>query len=175
MDLPKGGSNGVRPSLLPRHRGATPIQNEILSGDTITGVTLYTMDEKVDHGPILAGKELAIEPNDTYETLSHKLASLSAELLISTIPNYIAGNIKPQVQNETYATYTKKFSAEDARVDLEHDDPLVIERRVRALNPEPGVWTIQNNKRMKILEAEMRDGKLKLKKIQMEGKTPQTL
>jgi methionyl-tRNA formyltransferase len=189
----KLGMIGVHPSLLPRHRGASPIQSAILSGDEVTGVTLYLLDEKMDHGPILAGKELKIEKNDNYETLSEKLAILGAELTIKTIPEYIAGKSKPQVQNEEYATYTKKFKTEDAYVNLEKDDPVTIERKIRALNPEPGVWTLRQGlrvslsrtpqgkpfdkaqgKRMKILEAEIEDGKLKLKKIQFEGKKPQT-
>ncbi len=182
----KLGAIGVHPSLLPRHRGASPIQSAILAGDEVTGVTLYLLDEKMDQGAIITGQELTITNDDNYETLSRRLANLGAELLIETLPKFARGEIRPQVQNEDYATYTGKFKTEDGFVDpedlraaqdgasLEKDDPVVIERKIRALNPEPGVWTLKEGKRMKILEAEIRDGKLKLKKIQFEGKKPQT-
>lgn len=183
LSLPKKGVVVVHPSLLPRHRGATPIQTAILSGDEVTGTTLIVADEKIDHGPIVAGRELAIEKNDTYLTLMKKLAALSADLLIKNIPAWLAEKIKSRPQNENYATYTKKFQTEDGFVDLEKDDPELVLRKVRALNPEPGVWTfitldnyllIRVNKkmvgrRMKILDAEIENGVLKLKRIQAEG------
>ncbi len=173
----KNGVIGVHPSLLPKYRGATPIQSAILEGEKETGVTLFLMDEQVDHGPILAQK--ALENYElrimNYETLHDKLAELGAELLIETLPKFSNGEYTLKPQNDKDATYTKKFKDDDAYVDLEKDDPVLIERKIRALNPEPGVWTFQNNKRMKILEAELTDGKLKLKRIQMEGKKIQTL
>jgi methionyl-tRNA formyltransferase len=177
---------GVHPSLLPRHRGASPIQSAILEGDEVTGVTLYLLDEKMDHGPILAGREFSIS-NFKFSILQTKLAEMAGNMLVETLPKFMKGEIKPQVQNEKYATYTKKFTTDDAFVDLEKDDPVIIERKVRALNPEPGVWTLRpldvardkqaqgKLKRMKILEAELKDGKLVLKKIQFEGKKPQEL
>ena len=138
--------------------------------------------------PIIAGREFPISPstpssgprgNLQFSTLHDKLAELGAKLLLETLPKFLRGEIKAQAQNEEYATYTKKFSTDDAYVDLAKDDPIAIERKVRALNPEPGVWTLQQAqgkpKRMKILEAELTDGKLRLKKIQWEGKTPQDL
>jgi len=176
----KNGVLGVHPSLLPKYRGATPIQSVILNGDRVTGVTLFLMDEQIDHGPILAQREFRIQNLESgiwnYETLHDKLAELGGDLLVETIPKYAKGEYKLQPQNDKDATYTKKFKDDDAYIDLEKDDPVMVERRVRALNPEPGVWTFQNNKkRLKILEAEIIDGKLKLKKIQIEGKTPQNL
>lgn len=194
LEIPKFGAIGIHPSLLPRHRGPTPIQTAILEGDKVTGVTLFLMDEKVDHGPILAGQGLEIR-NSNFETLNRELANLGAKLLIETLPKFMKGEIKTQIQNENYATYTKKFTTEDAYVppqDLWQAEKeggeiaIQIERKIRALNPEPGVWTkitpdlvslIRANsgmvrKRMKILRAEIVDGKLKLKKIQIEGKKP---
>jgi len=186
LEIPKLGAIGVHPSLLPRYRGATPIQTAILNGEKETGVTLFFLDEQVDHGPILESRNQKIENNDNYESLHDKLAELGGELLTETIPKYLGGEFTLHPQNEKEATYTKKFSDEDGYVDLEKDNPTLIERKVRALNPEPGVWTytkaltnrhmrINENKRMKILEVELVDGKLKLKKIQFEGKTPQNL
>ena len=164
---------GVHPSLLPKHRGASPIQTAILKGDELTGLTLYLIDEKVDHGPVLAKRELNYELRImNYEKTQRKLANLGGDLLVEALPKFVNGEIKPQPQNEAEATYTKKFTTEDAFVDLEKDNPVEIERKIRALNPEPGAWTMLNGKRTKLLEAEIVDKKLRLKKIQAEGKTP---
>ncbi len=179
IDIFPKGIIVVHPSLLPKYRGPTPIQTAILNGDKETGVTLFLMDEKIDHGSIIsnfpafakasAGRQFPISNDDDYETLMKKLAEASADLLIETLPKYLAGGIKPRPQDEAGATYTKKFTMEEARVDLEKDDPEMVVRKVKALNPEPGVWTIKNGKRMKILEADLVDGRLVLKKIQFAG------
>lgn len=171
IDSLDGGVIGVHPSLLPKYRGPSPIQTAILNGDKETGVTLFLIDERVDHGPLLIKREVQIT-NHNYKELEKELAGLSGDLIIEALPKFIKGEIKPQPQDETQATYTKKFKTEDAYVNLEKDNPMIIERKVRALNPEPGVWTMKNGKRMKILEAELKDGKLLLKKIQFEGKKP---
>lgn len=182
LDIPPLGTIGVHPSLLPKHRGASPIQETILRGDKETGVTLYLLDEKVDHGPILANRKLQIANSDSYEILAKKLAKLGGDLLVETLPKFLAGEIKPQAQDESEATYTKKFTTEDAfvsEVDLDRaisgDSSglaISIERKIRAFDPEPGVWTIRNGKRTKLLGATLENGKLILKKIQIEGKKP---
>lgn len=166
---------GVHPSLLPKYRGATPIQNVILNGEKETGTTLFLLDEKVDHGAILATRRLVTSDKETYNSLLEKLAELSGDLLVETLPKFLKGEIKPQPQNEKEATYTKKFQTEDGYVDLEKDPPEMIERKTRALNPEPGVWTIINGRRTKILESMLVNGKLKIRKIQAEGKKPTVL
>ena len=175
LAIPKLGSIGVHPSLLPRLRGPTPIQTVILNGEKETGVTLYLMDEKIDHGKIISNLKFQISNLDTYETLMKRLDQSAATLVVEIIPKLIKGEIRPVTQNETEATHTKKFTAEDGFVDLAKDDPMVIDRKIRALNPEPGVWTIQNGKRLKLLEAKLSGGKLVLKKIQREGKNPVAL
>ncbi|MCP6720015.1 MAG: methionyl-tRNA formyltransferase [Patescibacteria group bacterium] len=186
LKIPRLGTVGVHPSLLPKYRGPTPIQAAILSGDEKTGVTLFLIDEEIDHGPILAQRalenyELGIM---NYKELEKGLAGMSGDLLVETLLKFIKGEIKPQPQDETQATYTKKFKIEDAYVDLEKDNPVAVERKIRALNPEPGVWTISTGgkpfdiaqgKRVKLLEAELAERELKLKKIQVEGKKPQEL
>jgi methionyl-tRNA formyltransferase len=191
LEIPRLGVIGVHPSLLPKYRGASPIQSAILNGDKETGVSLYLMDEKIDHGPILAQQELEIHNTD-YLLLSTKLAELGAELLIKYIKDKITPlprNVQQDAlqglpQDESQATYTKKFKTEDAYIepaDLEKAEQeggkiaLEIDRKIRALNPEPGTWTMKNSKRMKILEAKLIDGKLKITKIQFEGKKPQIL
>jgi methionyl-tRNA formyltransferase len=176
--FPKGVI-GVHPSLLPEYRGATPIQSVILAGEKETGVTLYLMDERVDHGAILISAKLPIADIDTYETLEKKLADLAGNLLMEIMPKFARGEMKPVPQDENRATFTKKLITQDGFVNLDKDDPIMIERKVRALNPEPGVWTIQQiqskPKRVKLLEAEVIGGKLKLKKIQIEGEKPKSV
>ncbi len=162
----------VHPSLLPKYRGATPIQSAILAGEDSTGTTLFVMDEKVDHGPVLTTAQVPLLDMDTYSTLADKLAEASAALLIDTLPKYVHGEITPVPQSETGVTYTKKFSGEDGYVDLEKNEPVAIWRKVRALNPEPGVWTTKDGKRMKILAADLVDGKLALTRTQLDGELP---
>ncbi|MEK7191982.1 MAG: methionyl-tRNA formyltransferase [Patescibacteria group bacterium] len=176
ISSPRLGTIGVHPSLLPKYRGATPIQSVILNGEEKTGTTLFLIDEKIDHGPVLAQRELEFPIlNFKFPRLLQALSELSADLLIETLPRFVRGEIKPAPQNESEATYTKKFTSQDAFIDLTKDDPAAVDRKVRALNPEPGTWTIQDGKRVKILEAEAVGNKLVLKKIQMAGKKPTLL
>ena len=196
LEIPRFGTIGVHPSLLPKYRGPSPIQTAILSGDEITGVTLYLMDERIDSGPILAKRELENYELGimNYEKLHNKLAELGADLLIEFLRKYENlrkyEKITGVSQDESQATYTKKFKTEDAFIesqDLEKAQngsagssqvAAEIDRKIRALNPEPGTFTLSLSKgglskRMKILEAILTaDGKLKLKKIQYEGKKP---
>lgn len=177
LEMFKLGVIGVHPSLLPKYRGASPIQSVILNGELETGVTLYLMDEKVDHGSILAKSKLLIADSDGYEELLKKLADLAADLLIKTLPKFLDGKIISVVQDENLAVGTKKFRTEDGFVDLEKDEIAAIERKIRALNPEPGVWTFQKingvKKRVKLLKAKLVKGKLIITKIQVEGKKEQ--
>lgn len=165
----------VHPSLLPKYRGATPIQSVILGGEDLTGTTLFVMDEKVDHGPVLGSTQVPLLDMDTYVALADKLAEASAALLLETLPKYVGGEIMPVAQSEAGATYTKKFSGEDGYVDLEKDEPIAVWRKVRALNPEPGVWTMKDGKRMKILAADLVDGKLSLTRTQFDGELPKDM
>ena len=174
LALPRLGTIGVHPSRLPRHRGASPIQTTILEGDREAGVSLFLVDERVDHGPVIA--EESLDGYDiasmNYRELHDALAELGGVLLVRALPEFIEKRLVPKPQDEAKATFTKKFTAEDARVDLEHDAPEIVWRKVRALTPEPGVWTMKNGKRMKILDADYRGGKLVLRRTQMEGELP---
>jgi methionyl-tRNA formyltransferase len=182
LEIPRLGTIGVHPSLLPKYRGSSPIQTAILNGNEETGITLYLMDEKMDHGKIISNLKFQISKIDNYETLMRKLAELSADLLIENLPSIEEKIKNAKSQDEPQATYTKKFKTEDAfiapedlKIAVNHGgEPAIrIDRKIRALNPEPGTWTIKENKRMKILEAVLTsEGKLKLKKIQFEGKKP---
>src|SRR3989344_3718301 len=142
VDLPRLGTIGVHPSLLPKFRGASPIRSAILASETETGVTLYLLDEKVDHGAILATSHLPLAASETYETLMKKLAISAGDLLVETLPKFITGEIKPAPQDESKATYTKKFVAENGYIesaDLERaqreggEIAIQIDRKIRAL------------------------------------------
>ena len=173
LEIPKHGSLNVHPSLLPKYRGAAPIQSAIMNGDKETGVTIMLMDEQIDHGPIIAQKKTAVGSNETYFQLHDRLAELGASLLIDTIPDWIGGKIRLAPQDENKATYTKILTKEDGEINWEKS-PQEIDRQIRALNPWPGVYTVQQKKRIKILRARIENGKLLIEQIQPEGKKPMT-
>lgn len=179
LSIPKLGVIGVHPSLLPKYRGASPIQSAVLGGETETGVTLYLMDEKMDHGAVLATSHLPLATSETYETLEEKLATLGGELLVKTIPDFVAGKLAPQPQDHAQATFTKKFETKDGEVNLATDNPEMVWRKIRALNPEPSVFTFtypdHEGKRVKLLGATFDGGALRITRIQIEGKKPMTL
>jgi len=182
LAIPRLGTLGTHPSLLPSYRGASPIQSVILAGETMTGSTIYRMDEKMDHGAIYTQKEIALNALTTnYPALEKQLAELSSRLLIKTIPALLNGTVSPRVQDESRASFTKKFITEngfveyselDAAIAGNSDKAELILRTINALNPEPGVWTINDGKRIKLLEARMDGSALKLTTIQEEGQKP---
>ncbi len=170
LDIPKYGCLNVHPSLLPKYRGATPVQFAILSGDKMTGVTIILMDEKMDHGPIIANSKFQISNSKiTSKELLRELAISGAKLLIEIIPKWIEGEIKSKPQDEKEATYTKILKKEDGKIDWK-ESAEAIERQIRALNPWPGTYTIYNKKILKILRAELLTGHLVIKEVQLEGK-----
>ncbi|MDD3491845.1 MAG: methionyl-tRNA formyltransferase, partial [Candidatus Pacebacteria bacterium] len=141
LAIPLKGFINLHPSLLPKWRGATPIQSAILNGDIETGVTLILMDEQVDHGPIIAQSEFKIDNlRLNSEELSGKLAVLGAELIIQAMPQYLKGEIIPIVQDHSQATFCKKILPADEKINWQQDN-IQIDRQVRALNPEPGAYT----------------------------------
>ncbi|MBI1839078.1 MAG: methionyl-tRNA formyltransferase [Candidatus Colwellbacteria bacterium] len=180
--IPRLGVVGVHPSVLPKLRGPSPIQSSILEGFTETGVTLYILDNKVDHGEMIAGARIDISETDTYESLSFKIANLAGDLLVKSFPEFTNGAIVAKPQDEAEATYTKKFTTDEGYVDSkdlqkaisggDSNTALPILRKIRALNPDPGVFTIVHGKRIKLLAASIIDGRLELKVIQFEGKKP---
>jgi methionyl-tRNA formyltransferase len=141
LNIPLKGFINLHPSLLPRWRGATPIQSAILNGDTETGVSLTLMDEQVDHGPIVQSVKYKIqEERLNYEELSTYLAALGAELIIKTVPRFLKGEISPFPQDHSLATYCQKILPEDEKIQW-NETNIQIDRKVRALNPQPGVST----------------------------------
>lgn len=152
LGLPKFGCLNIHPSLLPRHRGAAPVANAILCGDDTTGVTVMLMDSGMDTGPILAQEEVTLSPEDTTGSLSSRLAEAGAGLLLKTLPEWLAGRLRPRAQDEEQATYSRAITAEDAEIDW--DLPaLELWRMVRAYNPWPGSHSRWRTRRLKVHEA----------------------
>lgn len=141
LAIPKYGFINVHPSLLPKYRGPSPIQTAILAGEEKTGISIMVLDVKVDHGPILAQKEVLIEKDDTHSSLVEKLAPIGAALLIETLPYYLDGAIYPQPQNHGEATFTKHIAKQDGFVDLKNPPKAqALDRMIRAFYPWPGTW-----------------------------------
>jgi methionyl-tRNA formyltransferase len=152
LDLPKFGCINIHGSLLPRGRGAAPIQAAILAGDKETGITIMKMDPGVDTGPMLSQRAIAISPEDTAGTLFEKLAPIGAELLLETLPRYLAGELQPQPQPAEGVTYAPMLKKEDGLLDFTQA-AAALERRVRAFNPWPGTWFEWNGASLKVLRA----------------------
>jgi methionyl-tRNA formyltransferase len=151
LDIPKHGFLNIHPSLLPRHRGATPIPSAILQGDEITGVSIILLDAGMDSGPIIEQREMAIADDDTAGSLSDKLSYLGADLLLEVLPLWLAGEIKAEPQDDSKATYSRTLTKEDGRINWQHD-ATDIWRQVRALQPWPGSYTTWKGKNVKLLE-----------------------
>jgi methionyl-tRNA formyltransferase len=140
LDLPRHGCINVHTSLLPKYRGAAPIQWAIAQGDPETGVTIMKMDVGMDTGAILTQRPTPITPEDTGATLHDRLAQLGAELLLATLPGYLSGEIKPQPQPAEGVTHAPKIKKEDGRVDWQRP-ATEIWNRFRAFLPWPGAYT----------------------------------
>ncbi len=152
LSIPKKGVLNLHPSLLPNWRGATPIQSTILAGNNKTGVSLFLMDEEIDHGPIIQNAEYKIENTGiTYLELMQELAILGADIIIKTVPKWFEGKIKPIPQDHSLASYCHKILPKDEKINWEKS-ALEIDRKVRALNPKPGVFTIGDNIIIKIVK-----------------------
>ena len=157
LELPRYGCLNVHASLLPRWRGAAPINAAILHGDDETGVTIMKMDVGLDTGPILTQKSIRLKRDDTagsvFETLSH----LGADLLIETLPDYLSGKIEPVSQPEQGATYAPTLKKEEGRLDFTRPAEE-LERRVRAFNPWPGAFMEFDSMILKIHRAHVENG-----------------
>jgi len=158
LELPKFGCINVHASLLPRWRGAAPIQYAILKGDKHTGVTIMLMDEGLDTGAILTQEAVEINERDTADILSQRLAIVGAELLQRTLEKHFAGKTKPEKQVESSATYTKMIKKEDGRMDF-HLSAEELERQVRAFNPWPSSYFLFHDTLLKVRRAQVGETK----------------
>src|SRR3989344_937832 len=164
LDIPPHGAINVHPSLLPQYRGPSPIQTAILNGDPATGVTLMLTDAETDHGPILAYSTCPIANGTGYTKLHDQLADIGGRLLVETLPKRIHGDITPEKQDHTKATFTKLFTKADGRIDW-HKSAKEIDRQVRAFEFWPTTWTtlvhpevgLPEIKRVKIISARVAD------------------
>jgi len=152
LDAPRLGCVNVHASLLPRWRGAAPIQRAILEGDAETGVTIMLMEPGLDTGPMLLKEVVAIGPQTTAGDLHDRLAAAGAALIVPALDGLADGALVPQPQPDEGVTYAAKLGPEDER--LAFDDPARVDRQVRALAPRPGCWADWNGERLKILAAE---------------------
>lgn len=173
LKIPPHGVLNIHPSFLPKFRGPSPIQSAILSDEEKTGITIMLTDDKMDHGPILSQischlsvKNLSKEKRRIfklgYKDLSLKLADIGSDLICEIIPDFILGKIKPEPQDETLATYTKKITKEDGFIDW-NEPAEIIERKVRAYEAWPIAYFFikkdnAENLRIQVLDAEVLDG-----------------
>ena len=152
LELPRYGCINVHASLLPRWRGAAPINAAILHGDEETGVTIMQMDVGLDTGPMLACKAIRIKPDDTAGSVIQALSTLGADLLVETLPDYLSGKLTPQPQPAQGDTYAPMLKKEDGLLDFTRP-AIELERRVRAMNPWPSAWFEWNGNLLKVLRA----------------------
>src|SRR3989339_517499 len=167
LNLPKMGIINVHTSLLPRYRGASPIQTALMNGETQTGVTIMKMDAGLDTGPIILQKMLDIAPDDTYTTIDEKMAKIAILGLLEAIPQYISGALQPVPQDNSKATTTKQLTREDGRVDWQKTAQEIY-NQCRGLTPWPGVWTefdpstsLRASKRVKLIKIKPIDKNIK--------------
>jgi len=149
--LPLGCLN-IHPSLLPKHRGASPVATSILQGEDITGVTVMLLDKGLDTGPVLAQEKVSIGADEKCGELTGRLFRKGASLLLTTLDLWKSGDIDPNPQDDLKATTTKRLSREDGKIDWQ-DSSTSILRSIRAFHPWPGTFTYMNGRPLKILEA----------------------
>jgi len=173
LALPKFGTLNIHPSLLPKYRGASPVRDAILSGDTETGVTIIALDKEMDHGPIVAQKALDITNTPKARELEKTLFHMGAEMLIEVLPDFIKGKLVPTEQQHDMATFTRKWTKEDGLVDIA-GDPQSMLRKIRACDGWPGAYFFaeRNGKRIRvnIIDAHIEDGALLIDRVVPEGK-----
>lgn len=152
LDAPKHGAINVHASLLPKYRGGAPIHYAVMNGDAQTGVTIMEMVKKMDAGAMIAQKAIDILPTDDTGLLFEKLSLVGRDLLLETLPHYLAGDITPVPQNEAEVTYAPNISREEERLSFETMTSQVMEQHVRGMRPFPIAHVMKDNKRMKLYE-----------------------
>ncbi len=156
LDLPRFGNINLHASLLPKYRGAAPIQWAIARGESVTGVTTMKIDAGLDTGDILLQEELAIAPEDTAESLSPRLARIGAQLTVTTMKGLMARAISPRPQENSKATLAPILRKEDGRIDFQRTAQESVDR-LRGFQPWPGAFTTFRNKSLQVGKAAARD------------------
>lgn len=168
LDIPKHGVLNVHTSLLPKYRGASPIESAILHGDSETGSTIMQMTLGMDEGPIITQSRFPLEPDILKPDLFHMLAYDGGKLLAQILPEYITGNCVPIEQNHDLASYCTKIAKADG--DITHDDDVTRDRKYRAYYGWPGVFIFDGDVRLKITDAEFDGAKFTINKVIPAGK-----
>jgi methionyl-tRNA formyltransferase len=168
FNAPKYGILNVHTSLLPKYRGASPIQSALVNGETETGITIIKMDKGLDTGLILLQKSIKIQEDDTYPDLDRKLAKIGLECLLGAIPDYISGNLSPTPQNNALATTCKQLTREDGKIDW-NKSAQEIYNQYRGLTPWPGIWTGWDDKRLKLIKIKLAKHKIETGTVLVEN------
>lgn len=172
LDLPTHGAVNVHASLLPKYRGASPIQAAILAGDEQTGITFMRMEPSLDTGPIISQHPVDIAPTDSTPSLTKRLADIASATIAPMLESYLANPTNLTEQDDAKATYAPKLTKEDGLVELSGIEPVELDRKVRALNPWPGVWTDKFADQLKILDGYLENGVYTITSLQWAGKQP---
>ena len=157
LEAPRLGCLNVHGSLLPRWRGAAPIQRALLAGDLETGITIMQMDVGLDTGAMLLKGTVPIGPEATAQSLHDALAAMGADLIVPALDGVAAGTLAAEPQPEVGVTYAAKLTRDEGALDF-REDAAVIDRKIRALNPWPGVWFAYQGERIKLLAARVEPG-----------------
>ncbi len=169
INMPKFGTLNIHYSLLPKYRGASPVESALLAGDTETGVSIQKMVQKLDAGDLIGSEKVKINETTTKQELREQLIQTGAELLVKILPDYIDGKIVPQKQNEGDATRCGKIKKEDGLIDP-NSNALENYNKYRAFLPWPGIYFFENDKRLKVTSARLENGKFIIEKVIPEGK-----
>src|SRR2546425_7772446 len=168
IELPPLGNINLHASLLPKYRGAAPIQWAIASGETVTGVTTIRIDAGLDTGDILLQREIPVAPEDTAETLAPRMAAIGAELMVETLHGLKSGTIHPKPQDNSQATLAPLLKKEDGRIDFHQPAPEIV-NRIRGFQPWPGAFTSFRGKNLHIWAARPDGRHLKEGELAVEG------
>jgi len=168
IKLPKHGSMNIHYSLLPKYRGASPVESAILTGDKETGITIQQMEYKMDAGPIIAKEIVPIQDDEKAPDLRKRLIKIGGELLVKTLPDFIEGKINPIPQNEEEATFCKKIKKEDGLIDLS-GDAIKNYNKFRAYANWPRTFFFKDGKRIIITGAKLENGVFIINKVIPEG------
>lgn len=192
LAAPRLGCINIHASLLPRWRGAAPIERAILAGDPVTGISIFRMEEGLDTGPVYAARPVPVEAGATADELHVRLANLAAEMLPEVVDGIVSGSLTPVAQPEEGVTYAPKLRREEGRLDF-REPAAMVERRLRALNPRPGCYTAYGGERLLLLAGEVveqagppgtvidlpltiacGEGALRVTRVQRAGRRPMT-
>lgn len=165
LEKPRFGIINIHTSLLPKYRGASPIQSALLNAENKTGITIMKMDVGLDTGNILKQKEIDINPDDTYMELDEKLADLAISFLEESVLDYINGKITETKQDASQASFCKQLERNDGKIDFKQEKLAEIYNKYRAYYPWPGIWTVWQDKRLKLLKIKPSQEKIEAGKM----------